>query len=160
MDALLWCSPRPSWRGSGRPSGATGPSSRPLKGSGPAPASPPMKPLRLVLSVLFHSLRALGRSHSDASAGQAEAGHGGSQAHRPDGLRESDLGCAAHPRRARQARLQRLRADRVAVPAADPAGQGECSESGGHSFGITARRWRRWISSRLSVLTTRPRHRC
>jgi group II intron maturase len=30
-----------------------------------ASASSPMKPLRLVLSVLFHSLRALGRSHSD-----------------------------------------------------------------------------------------------
>ena len=49
-----------------------------------------------VVGVASESLPAL-LDHPLASAGPAEAGRGGSQAHRPDGARESDLGCAPHP---------------------------------------------------------------
>src|SRR5271166_1273171 len=88
----------------------------------PLAGCPPRSPARDRRGLASEGLPAL-LDRPLASAGPAEAGHTGSQAHRPDGVRESDLGCAAHPRRALEAWLRALGAHGVAVSAADPAGQ-------------------------------------
>src|SRR5271157_28079 len=95
----------------------------------PLAGCPPRRPARDRRGLASEGLPAL-LDRSLASAGTAATGPGCSRAHRADGVRERDLGRAQHPRGARQARLQRLRADRVAVSAADPAGQGSAPRVG------------------------------
>src|SRR5271157_2237250 len=88
----------------------------------PLAGCPPRRPARDRRGLASEGLPAL-LDRSLASAGPAETGRGGSPAHRADGVRERDLGCAPHPQRAPEARVQQLRADGVAVSATDPAGQ-------------------------------------